>query len=229
MKTNEIVHFTKQVQRYPESFLTRFLTLAEQQVISQVHPHARFDGGYEAAELRRATTLADAKIVTLDITVNSPKKPIEHRHVMGSILALGLERDVFGDIIMGSPIKVFVIEEMADFIQTNLQISGVPTSIRRSTEAVNHTTKLEEKTVIITSARVDNFIASIYNVARSQAQELLTRGYVRVNGTEMTSQTKLLQAGDVLSVRTKGKAKILEFKGTSKKDKLIVTVGRYVD
>jgi RNA-binding protein YlmH len=50
-----------------------------------------------------------------------------------------------------------------------------------------------------------------------------------VNGVEMTSQTKVLQEGDILSVRTKGKAKILAFTGTSKKDKLIVTIGRYVD
>jgi RNA-binding protein YlmH len=229
MKNNEILQFTRQVQRYPESFLTRFLTLAQQQVVAQVHPNATFSGGYDGAELRRASTQDNFKIVLLEINVVSPKKSIEHRHVMGSILALGLERDTFGDIIMGSPIRVFVVEELADFIQTNLQIANQPTTISRSVQTVVHTAKLEEKTVIITSARVDNFIASIYNVARSQAQELITRGYVRVNGMEMTSQTKLLQAGDVLSVRTKGKAKILEFTGTSKKDKLIVTIGRYVD
>jgi RNA-binding protein YlmH len=148
---------------------------------------------------------------------------------MGSLLALGLERETFGDIIMGEPIITFVVAELADFVITNLQVSGQATSIKRATTPVAYTSKLEEKTVIVTSARVDNFIASIYNVARSQAQELLTRGYVRVNGVEMTSQTKVLQEGDILSVRTKGKAKILAFTGTSKKDKLIVSIGRYVD
>jgi RNA-binding protein YlmH len=229
MKQHELLDFSKQVQRYPESFRTRFLTLAEQQVVIQARPEARFEGGYDGAELKRALTKEDAEIVTLEISVVQTNKVIEHRHVMGSLLALGLERETFGDIIMGEPIFTFVVAELADFVITNLQVSGQATSIKRSTTPVAHTSKLEEKTVIVTSARVDNFIASIYNVARSQAQELLTRGYVRVNGVEMTSQTKVLQEGDILSVRTKGKAKILAFTGTSKKDKLIVTIGRYVD
>jgi RNA-binding protein YlmH len=66
-------------------------------------------------------------------------------------------------------------------------------------------------------------------MSRSQAQALIQRGYVRLNGLEMESQTKECKPGDVLSVRTQGKCKILEISGKSKKDKFIVLVGQYID
>jgi RNA-binding protein YlmH len=58
---------------------------------------------------------------------------------------------------------------------------------------------------------------------------LIKRGYVRINGVEMESQTKELLVGDILSVRTYGKAKVLAQSGKSKKDKWILTIGYYVD
>jgi RNA-binding protein YlmH len=221
--------FQKQVSRYPESFLTRFLTLAEQRIVQQARPDARLDGGYAHAELARATTKDDSEIVTLAISVVDPDRSIGHRHVMGSLLALGLERDTFGDILVMDEFIVFVTKDIASFIETQLQVSHHPTSIRRVSERIDYTPTLRPKTVISTSMRVDNLVASVYNMSRSQAQALIQRGFVRINGVEITAQTKELQVGDVLSVRTKGKCKILELSGKSKKDKWIVQVGSYVD
>jgi RNA-binding protein YlmH len=221
--------FQKQVARYPESFLTRFLTVAEQKIVKQARPDAKFDGGYPNAELVRAYTTKDAAIVGLRIAVDNPLGDIGHRHVMGSLLALGIERDTFGDILVLEDFVVFVTADIAAFIEGNLQISGRPTSIRRLDEVISYTQTLQEKTVISTSMRVDNLVASVYNMSRSNAQALIKRGYVRINGVEMESQTKELIVGDILSVRTKGKAKVVAQSGKSKKDKWILTIGYYVD
>jgi RNA-binding protein YlmH len=221
--------FQKQVSRYPESFLTRFLTLAEQKLVQQARPDAKFDGGYPNAELVRAYTTSDSAIVGLKISVDDSLGEIGHRHVMGSLLALGIERDTFGDILIMEDFVVFVTADIAKFIETNLQVSGRPTSIRRLEEAITYTQTLQEKTVISTSMRVDNLVASVYNMSRSNAQALIKRGYVRINGVEMESQTKELVVGDILSVRTKGKAKVVAQSGKSKKDKWILTIGYYVD
>jgi RNA-binding protein YlmH len=225
----DLPFFQKQVSRYPESFRTRFLTLAEQDVVRQAKPNAVFDGGYPGAELKRAHTTSDAEIVTLAISVVDTEGVIGHRHVMGSLLALGVERDTFGDILVMDEFIVFVTKEIAVFIETHLQVSNRPTSIRRVTDPVTYQSTLQEKTVISTSMRVDNLVASVYNMSRSQAQALIKRGYVRLNGVEMESQTKECKPGDILSVRTQGKCKILEISGKSKKDKYIVLVGKYVD
>jgi RNA-binding protein YlmH len=225
----DLPFFQKQVSRYPESFRTRFLTLAEQQVVKQARPNAMFDGGYEGAELQRAYTTQTSDIVTLAISVVDPDDSIGHRHVMGSLLALGIERDTFGDILVMEEFIVFVTSEIASFIETHLQVSNHPTSIRRVDEPITYQAKLQEKTVISTSMRVDNLVSSVYNMSRSQAQALIQRGYVRLNGVEMESQTKECKPGDVLSVRTQGKCKILEISGKSKKDKFIVLVGKYID
>ena len=225
----DLPSFQKQVSRYPESFLTRFLTLAEQEVVRQAKPNAIFEGGYPGAELKRAYTTDDPQIVTLAVSVVDALGEIGHRHVMGSLLALGIERDTFGDILVMDDFIVFVTKDIAAFIESHLHVSNRPTSIRRITEPITYQSTLQEKTVISTSMRVDNLVASVYNMSRSQAQALIKRGYVRLNGVEMESQTKECKPNDILSVRTKGKCKILEISGKSKKDKYIVVVGKYID
>ena len=55
-----------------------------------------------------------------------------------------------------------------------------------------------------------------------------TEGRVYINGREMTGNAKSLKAGDIVSVRGKGKF-IFESKGgTTRKDKLYISIKRYI-
>lgn len=67
-------------------------------------------------------------------------------------------------------------------------------------------------------------MANGYNVSRTHAKELVERGMVRVNWTEIDRPDFMLAVNDLISVRRFGRMKLLAENGITKKDKWRVTL-----
>ena len=103
---------------------TKFLTAAEQsELISTRLPCALF-GGYEGAE-RRVAVFGEGEpdVVCLRIAPVSRRfsDTLTHRDFLGSLMALGLSREVLGDIVVSdNEGYLFCLAGIADFISENL-------------------------------------------------------------------------------------------------------------
>ena len=85
-----------------------FLTPAEQSLIMRVDEFfgcISFDGGTEEAERRLCRIRTDeyqpddgAPIALLSVAVTDTSAEISHRDVLGSLMGLGIRRDMIGDI-----------------------------------------------------------------------------------------------------------------------------------
>ena len=98
-------------QRNNRNILTHtgFLSMAEQALLEHTHPDGTFYGGYEDAEQCMLVFLPDwlteipaedGPVCVLRVTLPKGAPKLTHRDYLGSLLALGVERSVIGDILV---------------------------------------------------------------------------------------------------------------------------------
>ncbi len=158
---------------------------------------------------------------------------LSHRHYMGSILSLGVEREVIGDIAVTgrSSAVVFASDTIAPFICESLTKIGrdsvnvipfkVPDGFR-----VPH--EFKQMTLVAASDRVDSIVASIANLSRADAKEYCLTGLVEINYVTVTEADQRLSPGDKISVRGYGKYIIDAFTGETRSGRAKISVRKYI-
>lgn len=225
---------------------TDFLGLSEQSALGEVSSKfrgasvTRF-GGAVGAE-RIMVRFGDPEEIGYDLAFPIKCVKIEplaqkfadkltHRDFLGALMNLGIERCTLGDVIIRDNVGyVFATEEIAKFITGEL--SKVKRTDVRATEVDDVPSgelyKTEDKRIQLQSERLDAVIAKTYSLSRDDAQMLIKRSLVFVNGKETLSSSYTPKSGDKISVRGHGRLIYLGFDSTSRKGKLNATVSIYV-
>lgn len=221
--------FAKRIARLPGYFLTKFLDLNQQQIVKSFHPEAEFFGGYKNAEMKRAISYdGDYNITVFKLTYDKRYKDINHRNILGSVLALGIEKENIGDIIVQDETYLVVASEIKDYIEMNLKVNNLEVQLAEvQIEDMEFYPDLTEKKVFTQSLRLDNIVSNVYNMSRNESKLLIQKGFVRINHRLITNPSYELKEQDLVSVRKKGRFVILEYIGTSRKDKNILNIGIY--
>ena len=156
---------------------------------------------------------------------------LTHRDFLGSLLNLGIERCTLGDIVIRDNVGyVFADEEMAKFITaevTRVKRTDVKARIVEEIPS-GELYKTEDKRIQIQSERLDAVIAKVYSLSREDAQALVKRSLVFVNGRETASCSYTPKENDKISVRGYGRLIYRGFDSTSRKGKLNAIVSVYV-
>ena len=175
-------------------------------------------GGYEDAERCVAcfgdreyfTDNADYPIKCILIRPVNQKfaDTLSHRDFLGSLMGLGIRREVLGDIIINENCGyLFCLENIADYIIENL------TQVRHTTVKCEITEKIpedvlpqpENREIIVSSERLDVIVSAIYKMSRSQVLPIFHTEKVFVNGAVKTSPSATINIGDKISVRGFGR------------------------
>ena len=103
-------------------------------------------------------------------------KKLSHRDFLGSVLGLGLKRDVVGDIIAKEDGAVIICEAaVADFICETLTKVGSDT-VKVSKIVLDESFSAERRfqriTDTVPSARLDAIVASVCSLSRTRAKEI---------------------------------------------------------
>lgn len=161
------------------------------------------------------------------------KDALNHRDFLGSILGLGLERKLFGDIIVDDRSAfvacqeriVTLLEQELVFVRhTNVTIKTID-----DLEYVNGLApRSTEIRMTVASLRLDVILKGILNLSRTGCNELIEQGHVKVNQLVILKNHKIIESGDVLSVSKKGKFKIGMIGPENKKGRIPVTVIHYI-
>jgi len=159
-------------------------------------------------------------------------KKLSHRDYLGSVLGLGLERKVIGDIIVcedGADISVS--SPIAEFLHLNLNQIGrvnVTTEILPIEELRTFEIKTQVKKDTVASLRLDNIVASAFNLSRAKAQEAIRHGQVNVNQEECTKTDYEVKLLDKVSLRHFGKVMLSEIGGESRKGRICITIEKFI-
>ena len=198
-------------------------------------------GGYEDAERQMIALCPDYfsnedivfPVDVIKITHNTKfSVSLSHRDYLGSVLGMGIERSKIGDILVfDDATYCFADSSISSYIISNLERVG-HTKVR--TELVNLDTliipekKMDIKNVTVSSLRADTVFGAVFGKSRSDMQELIRAEKAAVNWTPINSVSSAINEGDILSLKGSGRGKLIEVGGTTKKGRLVITVGRYV-
>lgn len=220
------------------SLFTDFLSVEEVSLFSEIKNSVAFAapvlfGGYDGAERQMIRFGGEAPfpITAIKVTPRGAKfsAPLTHRDFLGSVLSLGIERSVIGDIIVdGGSGYIFSADRMADYITENLTSAG-----RLSVDAEKYSGKIEalkktEKEVFsVASLRADCIVAGAYKLSRAEAEKYFKNGFVYING-RAAAPSDSVPDGAAVSVRGKGKFLFSGEDGVSRKGRLFVTIEKFV-
>jgi RNA-binding protein YlmH len=170
-------------------------------------------GGYPEAERVMACFHPEGEdpvfpMKCLHITWDTRYAQAEHRSLLGSVLGLGIERSMVGDIVLADGgAYLMAAEEMTDFIAGNLASAGrvpVKTTVMDSIPDITpQQGRIFRDTV--PSLRLDAVLAAGLNLSRAKAAECILSGQVQVNHLQVMRTDSQLHEGDLLSIRGYGR------------------------
>lgn len=160
-------------------------------------------------------------------------KTLSHRDFMGSLLSLGVERNMLGDIIVQSESEalVFAMESIVPFILSELEKIGrdgvrcsrIPLS---PTEEAERT--YEEMTVLVSSMRLDGIVNQLTGEGRSASAEYIEKGLVDHNYFTASNVSAEVKEDDVISVRGFGKFIIGRADGNTRSGRVRLKCRKYI-
>lgn len=156
---------------------------------------------------------------------------LTHRDFLGALMALGIARETIGDILVeAGRTVVFVHSDIARFVSSQIsKIGNVGVTITEGFIGELPTCgKKQEFTTTIASTRIDCVVASICNISRSDAASRVEDGLVFVNSIACEKCTRTINAGDIITVRHKGRFEIASCDEVSKKGRIIFKYNKYV-
>lgn len=155
---------------------------------------------------------------------------LSHRDFLGALMNLGIERSTLGDIFIVENIGyLFCMEKIAAYIVENL-IKIKHTSVMcQITDTFPLFGEADRREVMIqtASARADGVIAKIFRVSRNESLELFRQKKVFINGRTCENNSRILENGDIVSVRGFGRFEFAGEMTVSKKGKLNVKIFLY--
>ena len=214
-------------------------TMINQYLGDTVKASCTFFGGYKDAERQMLGVCPyDLSYQAFPLTVLEVKvktgigKQLSHRDFLGALLGLGIERETVGDIIIKSfGAYIIIKQDMLPYIRAHLTCIGKYQNIEINEidfEAVSvdpPATKIIQTTVA--SLRLDVIVAAAFNLSRGSASQLIQNDRVKCNGV-IRGTSQLISQGDFVTVRGYGKMKLQQVNGYTKKDRLHITIEKYI-
>ena len=237
--TARLLEMAQRADRTDRCCFTPFLTPPETELAFAAARKARVDaeadGGYPNAERRMVRFHAAGAeeqpfpIVALELSWGRGDAP-EHRDLLGSVMGLGINRSVIGDIVMQKEqAYLFASEAMAQHIADSLSQAG---------RTALHVALLpqwpqlaaaegQEVRCTVSSARLDAILAEGFHLSRGKAAELIEAGQVKLRFQQTLRPDARVEAEDVISARGFGRLTLTEIGLPTRKGRLPIRLLKY--
>ena len=221
---------------------TRFLDPAEAaQAIQLARVHrAEFSqfGGYADAErvigcfhpFGEEVAETEYPVVCLHSRFSAKFCSLTHRDLLGAFMSLGLTRSCIGDmIISGADVYLFAHQTTAGYICESMTSAGrVPLQFREL-ECIPDMPEPEGTrfSAVVSSLRLDGVLAAAYRLSRSEAQDVIRSGLVKVNHIPCERVDAVVQQDTLLSVKGSGRVRLVSVDGLTRKQRIGISFFRY--
>jgi RNA-binding protein YlmH len=223
-----------------------FLGLSEQAIFATVKSELRhgsystFGGAFGAERVMIRFGLEEElgycehfPISIIKIEPRSAKfaQALTHRDYLGSVLALGIERRLIGDIVIrDNEAYMFCKTDIAEYISDSL------TKIKRTDVTAKITDTLpdgdlfrtERKRIQASGERIDAIVAKVFSISRDDSLSLFKKRLVFIDGRLCENNSATPKNGEIISVRGFGRFIYRGYETLSKKGKFNIDVDLYV-
>lgn len=236
---NKMRDVSRLCEKYHTAKFSRFLDLKQQEILKNSGISGTLFGGYDGAERRILGVFPEWQeiedsLYPISFIKFTPKceNNLSHRHYLGTILSLGIERDKIGDILTSQECTyAFVSADISGFVAENVRKIagiGVLAEIADIETARLPQKKFEIISCIVASMRIDAVLSGILNKSRNDAKSLICAGKVCINHLEILKTDFPVKQGDLLSVRGVGRAEIFEVGIRTRSGKIHISFKKYV-
>ncbi|MBO4563136.1 MAG: hypothetical protein J5772_05945 [Clostridia bacterium] len=210
---------------------TKFLNIAEQSALLGMGVPCVLFGGYDGAERRVAAigggeNAPEIACVSIRPAAKRFAEELGHRDFLGSVMALGVTREVLGDIIVRDNAGyLFCLPSIAPYIIENLkEVRRTSVRCEEAEPPGGAGDSAEEHVIVVASPRLDALIAAVYRIPREEAKSLCEKGLVYVNSRLVEKGGADVPENAAVSVRGRGRFRYIGTERTTKKGRLRVTV-----
>lgn len=221
---------------------TAFLTAREQALLRQLLPRCRFFGGTEHAERKIAYYLPEYITQEEFFSEDGPisclrcsfyeEGTVSHRDLLGALMGTGIRRDAIGDLcIREKECDLFVLSELEQYLLDNLSSAGrqhLKIGKIPLLDAIKPPQQLRELRTTVSSLRLDSVLAAGFHLSRTTAVEAIRAGLAAIDSLTCLKPDRPVQEGCELSLRGKGKLKLLSVDGITRKGRQGITLGIYI-
>lgn len=156
----------------------------------------------------------------------------EHRIYLSGLMKLGIKREKVGDILdYPNGADIIVLNEVADFLENSLpELTRFKSAKIERISIFDVQPKLqefEEFSIIVSSMRLDNFVAELARTSRTKATEIMNEQRVLVNYEIEMKASRKIATNDVINIRGKGKFIVGEIERQTRSEKLVVQIRKY--
>lgn len=246
-KLNDKIKFCKTRNKVVN---TEFLNMYQENIMRKELERIKFKnyiftGGYEEAESKLLILYPDKlteevvkryiENVMKAIRIVLPNEQVgkyQHKDYLGTVMQFGLVRERIGDILVYENCAyIMILQENAQYIKDSLittkKFKKAKIDIIDIQEIEVKTPEFENFKITVNSLRLDNFVSEIGRISRNETSKLIESEQVSVNCRVETRQSKLIEEGDILIIRRKGKFIIEEFGNVNKKGKQVIFMKKY--
>lgn len=191
-----------------------------------------FDGGWPDAERVQVCFHPEGQAPEftaqwVEARWNARFAAVEHRDLLGSLMGLGMDRELFGDLIaMEGRALVYTLPEMTLRLPMEWTQAGRAT-LKVSVPDTPPMIEPPRGTLLrdtVASPRLDSVLSSGMRTSRSRAAEWIRQGLVMVDHSPEERVDRVLAPGQLISVRGFGRIRLTEVGRPTRKDRLPVTL-----
>ena len=227
---------------------TGFLDTHEQALAIAVSRHAAgvrilMYGGYEDAERRMLVCIprdlpinddeaVEGLLKVLRVKLPAITRELSHRDYLGSLLGLGIERRLTGDILVRPDgADILIVPGIEEFLLNELHRIGA-VEVRTETAEVSRLiipeARFEYVRDSVSSIRLDSVVSSAFRLSRGKAAEAIRKGLVSVDHVECLKPDAAVHEGSSIGLKGKGKAILEESGGESRKGRIRIVIKRFI-
>lgn len=200
-------------------------------------------GGYDDAERRMLVCVpkdipmsdeeaSDGLVTVLRVKLPAISRELSHRDYLGSLLGLGIERRLTGDILVRpGGADIFIVPGIEEFLLNELHRVGsveVRTESVPVSEVIVPEARVEYIRDSVSSVRLDSVVSSAFRLSRGKAAEAIRKGLVSVDHAECIKPDAAVREGTSLVLKGKGKAVLEEKGGESRKGRIRIVIKRFI-
>lgn len=146
-------------------------------------------------------------------------------------MGLGIKREAIGDIIIkNNEAYFFATKEMSVYLKDQFKSLNNEAIDLEIVDSIPFEVKIEyeEKMCFVSSLRLDGIISHLYGFSREESHNKITLGTIKVNQALCLNPSCMLKKDDIVSVKGKGRFKVMDLMGQTKSGKLKVILGKLI-
>lgn len=182
---------------------------------------------YEINDFKKEFLKDYISLIHIENINNKFASKLTHRDYLGAIMNLGIEREKFGDILLGEfDAYLFLKTECKDLVLNDLK-KVKDNNVKVKENNLNecpYSINLIEKNINVSSLRIDSLVAEVFNISRSKAQELVENGFVFIDMKTIMNNSYIVKENERIAVKSKGKFIFKNVVKRTRKDRFLVLV-----